>query len=810
MSDPILDTGNGGHVPPQKRNKISRSLAAAPQSLKRYRNLTLSVGAFLTVITGLMIGNHYISEDIQKRQLQIDAAGTLSDTAYDTLTTSQALFLGNIRERKQLIQSDLNEARAYITRLEEAKNRRGRRLQAESGEEAGVVTDAAPALNRDRKHIKDDLEKLSGELSTLLDILDKGGDYDIVEGFSRIEGLVKPEIRAEMKKTQEIWRQYHRLIKDATDADAGYAESEALAEFARENHPLVYEHVDNIISALNDEITTLSNRSQMIQIGGISASILYFLIFIGFFTRKLARSDMELERRNIAMEKARAETERILKTVKSGLFLLDHDNVFGEQRSAETERIFSCGDLSGKDFIEFINDRMLFNREEEERQKIISQLEQYLTYLHSRKKASLFEALNPLREIEISLHQQGRVVSKILKFEFNQVRDSDKNVTGILVSVLDISEAVHLQRKLEKQKSAEYELVETLIRVVKLLGEKPNETLAFIENFVASGYKINQILQHQKEGTSGFHAQADEIKAVVHGIKGEAALLGFSLIVTKMREMEDIAKNIRAKANLDGKDFLPLTEVFNEMLNMQTMLRTLSTQKYISFEESGEYQAEAESSAETKPIDDLIKGIQVLSKEKDKLIVEFLDSLKNLAADIAGREGKQVRLLTVGFDRFKPTNEQFKILRTIIIQMIRNAVVHGIEKPEEREAQGKDPQGDITVGISKDNDTYYVFVKDDGRGIDVDAIRQKAVVTGILDKEMAKKMSHERLMRMIFDDNFSTRDEVNDDAGQGIGMKVIKDKIRELGGELKVRQQQGAGTEFRISFKAFQEGRGKQ
>ncbi len=129
-----------------------------------------------------------------------------------------------------------------------------------------------------------------------------------------------------------------------------------------------------------------------------------------------------------------------------------------------------------------------------------------------------------------------------------------------------------------------------------------------------------------------------------------------------------------------------------------------------------------------------------------------------------------------------------------IVHIIRNCIDHGLETTEEREKAGKRPKGMIRVAASKQQDHVLIEISDDGKGIDFDVIRRAAVSRGIMTKEQAAAALGRELMELLFRPGFSTKEEVTEISGRGVGLDVVKRGVEELGGTVMINTTKGAGT----------------
>jgi two-component system chemotaxis sensor kinase CheA len=165
--------------------------------------------------------------------------------------------------------------------------------------------------------------------------------------------------------------------------------------------------------------------------------------------------------------------------------------------------------------------------------------------------------------------------------------------------------------------------------------------------------------------------------------------------------------------------------------------------------------------------------------------------------DISRDLGKEVELVMSG--------EETELDRTVIdeigdplIHLLRNSCDHGIEPAEKRRSLGKPEKGRIELKAYQDGNNVVIEVSDDGQGINVEKIREKAVERGIVNKDMADNLTKEELIDLLFRPSFSTADSVTDISGRGVGLDVVKTRIEMLGGSVEVETEHGKGSRFII------------
>ncbi|HWE37371.1 MAG TPA: chemotaxis protein CheA [Isosphaeraceae bacterium] len=173
----------------------------------------------------------------------------------------------------------------------------------------------------------------------------------------------------------------------------------------------------------------------------------------------------------------------------------------------------------------------------------------------------------------------------------------------------------------------------------------------------------------------------------------------------------------------------------------------------------------------------------------EELFVRF----PRLVRDLAERSGKLIALRIEGEDT-RLDRAIIERLAEPMIHLIRNAVDHGLESPDERRAAGKPATGRITIGAEYAGDRVAIRVAEDGRGLDRARIVRKGVAAGLLPPDASP--DDPRVVNVIFEPGFSTRDQVGELSGRGVGLDVVRDTIRALRGSLSVRSEAGQGTTF--------------
>ncbi|MBW4569068.1 MAG: response regulator [Tolypothrix carrinoi HA7290-LM1] len=186
-----------------------------------------------------------------------------------------------------------------------------------------------------------------------------------------------------------------------------------------------------------------------------------------------------------------------------------------------------------------------------------------------------------------------------------------------------------------------------------------------------------------------------------------------------------------------------------------------------------------------------------LTKARMEPFSQATDGLQRGVRDTAIKHGRQVELVIEGGDTFidKMIVEH---LKTPLNHMLNNAIAHGIETPEIRQQQGKSPVGTISVRAFHQGNQTIISVKDDGAGINTDQVKAKAIAKNLISTEKAKSMSPIEVYDLLFEPNFSTKDEADELSGRGVGMDVVRTSISEIRGTITTDSTIGKGTTFTI------------
>ena len=239
--------------------------------------------------------------------------------------------------------------------------------------------------------------------------------------------------------------------------------------------------------------------------------------------------------------------------------------------------------------------------------------------------------------------------------------------------------------------------------------------------------------------------------------------------------------------------------------NLMNLVGELITDRNRVFQLRSEFEAEYRGD---ERVDHLSTTVTHIGRITDQLQAEVMrirmqpisvvfNKFPRLVRDLARKADKEINFTMRGED----TELDRSVIENIsdpLIHLLRNSVDHGIESPEERNNHGKSRNGNITLSARHEQGHIVISVEDDGKGIDVERVKGKAIERGLLTSNEAASLSHDDTIDLIFASGLSTARSVTDISGRGVGMDIVRNNIEQLNGSILVETQDGRGTQFQI------------
>lgn len=477
---------------------------------------------------------------------------------------------------------------------------------------------------------------------------------------------------------------------------------------------------------------------------------------------EVADRTRELNQRNNDLRYAQKETDDILNNVEEGLFLLNDRLEIGARHSAELARILPDDALATRPFLSLLNGRVP--------EKLLTETADYLRLMFQPDvDEPILADLNPLSEAEFHFSDAAGAFlgSRFLSFRFRRILDGSR-IANLIVTVADVTEQVILTRKLEQSRQQTRKQMEWLLKILHVDPVLLNE---FLESVRAELDQVEALMK-SVAGSEDYPTLLDTIYRSIHLIKGNAALLDLSFFSNRAHECEEKILAIKESAAIDSRDFVPvvlqLGELRKSLGEVQNLIRRM-----------------AQFHREFTP-----------RRARDQEVL--IRSLRNLAESTARELEKDALLSAVQFDIAAIPFAYRLLIKEMLVQLTRNAVHHGIESPAERERLGKERRGRITLATEKSGDMLCIRFRDDGRGIDPEALLASAAAQGY--PVPGNPDDREALCDILFAPGFTTIARANRIAGRGIGLDAIRHKVRQYGGDVTLAFETGQFCEFTITL----------
>ena len=466
---------------------------------------------------------------------------------------------------------------------------------------------------------------------------------------------------------------------------------------------------------------------------------------------------------------AQAETDRIMETVQEGLFLINKEGIIGDYHSREAPLILRQQELAGTSLYAILERHLS--------EKMFNSSRDFFNLLFdaSRKERTVL-GVNPLIDIEVNFpNPAGGFITRYLGFSFRRIL-VDGQVDRLFVALRDITKQIELETQLREAEKTKDREMQVLLSIVHL---PQSELEAFVKLATEELETINTTLRAEDFAAAGgrndvLRERLQSVYCSVHNLKGNAALLQLNYFQKAAHVFETKIKDLLSRRSLTGDDFLAiviaqagLRSDLNDLQNLRGKLGNLNMGNNAP-------QQQAPTS--------------VLAEQLRQLV-------QNAAADM----DKSAQLTVDEFALHAFAHGRTDLIRDVLIQLTRNAVAHGVESAEIRKAAGKPSTAQLSIHAlpAPTPGVLGLAVRDDGRGLDLELIRERAEKVGLLSPGQAA--GNEELIQCIFESGFSTAEEADLHSGRGVGMDIVKSKfVESAGGCIEVLTEVGQFCEFRL------------
>lgn len=573
-----------------------------------------------------------------------------------------------------------------------------------------------------------------------------------------LRAATSPGATGILANAQTLWTPYQTSLAPVLAGTASDAQLQTAVDYAKANNLKLLGLMNELTTSLEALASQRANTLRLVQTGGIALALLNFAFILFKFLRRLRTSDA-------AIEAATEETREILTSVREGLFLLAPGNRLGSQLSQSTHALFGRKLLPGQDFFQVLE--LLVSG------KVLEDARDYVDLLFSpHVKEHLIQGINPLSEVQATVKNRlGQDSTRYLSFHFNRVLNAG-GVRHLLVTVQDISQKVELEARLQAER---HRSQKEFSMMLKAFETEPAMMRSFVERSEASLLEINDLLRSISSASS----EVQVLKAVdgayrrIHAFKGDAASIGLDVLETLAHQFESQLQKLKDTGAASGDTLLALPLPLEDLLMKVSAFKVIGARKAAPGTHSG---AAASPQA-------------------------FNANLCKLASDVGNDCGKRVNAEVRMSSALDLPEHKLNQIREIAIQLVRNAIVHGVETPQTRLASGKAVEGELKVNLTRDEaGEWQLGVRDDGAGLNAEHIRRKLAELGWYTPGQLESFSDKQIVAHIFKPGFSTAGEAGPHAGRGVGLDLVQVNVQSLGARMLLASVPGKYTEFKIRF----------
>jgi two-component system, chemotaxis family, sensor kinase CheA len=463
-----------------------------------------------------------------------------------------------------------------------------------------------------------------------------------------------------------------------------------------------------------------------------------------------ARLEGLVDQRTRALARRNDDMRRVLDNVDQGFLTIDRAGRMSAERSRILDRWLGAAPLSGL---------------------LVDYLERAAPGFGASFQFAWDQVLEDFLPLEASIEQMPRVLCVGERhFSIDYKPMGGEPIEGMLVVLTDMTAAIERARLEEEER----EVVNLFTRLL--------EDRAGVLDFIA---ETNRLLDQVARETPGEIAVA---KRHIHTLKGNAGLFGLDSFAKLCHAIEDEMQESRG--NVTPADQQRLLEHWQRTTSKLGRFLDGSKSGTLMIAE-GDYQAARKAVAEGASYAEIAAMLEAWSLEP---VEQRLGRLAQQAESLAGRLGKLPVQISIEPNQLRVEPDKLADVWATLPHLVRNALDHGIESPEERLASGKTAAPRLTLRTSLTPREFVIEVSDTGRGIDWNAIRHSAKKLGLPSQTPLD------LQRALFADGLSTRNEVTQESGRGVGTAAVARAVEAAGGHIDVFSERGEGTRFRLVF----------
>ncbi|MBZ0182663.1 MAG: chemotaxis protein CheA [Melioribacteraceae bacterium] len=472
----------------------------------------------------------------------------------------------------------------------------------------------------------------------------------------------------------------------------------------------------------------------------------------------------------------------------------------------EMQEIFQSFLVETKEILEQLDLDLV---EIEKRPDDVDLLNQIFRSFHTIKGTSGFLGLEKLQKVT---HRGEDILNKLRKGE---VLLNDEIMDNILKSYDAIKDLVDV---IEEKKEEDFDTSEILYELDTLIAKLENKELPVQEVKKSKPTKTTKAKKTKTAKTT--KAKKSTVEKSDEAITESEDEIIESVEIPEMNEVSThaaMSQKEDSNQNSDKKDDKSLqhgkkgentirvdVQRLDELLNIvselvlgRNRLAQINIEAGIQYEGTKISRDLAET---TRQIDLMTTELQLaVMKTRMIKIAKVFNRFPRLVRDLSKDLGREVQLIIQGEDT-ELDKTLIEEINDPLVHLVRNSIDHGIETPEDRKALGKPELGTVTLSAEHEGNNIIISIEDDGKGIDTEAIKEKAIQKGIISADKANELSKQDIFNLIFAPGFSTAKKVTNVSGRGVGMDVVKTNVAKLRGIINIESEVNKGTKIIIKL----------
>lgn len=486
--------------------------------------------------------------------------------------------------------------------------------------------------------------------------------------------------------------------------------------------------------------------------------------------------ELKVEARTTELRKSNTLLSAILDSLDQGIIVFERTGFILPYHSKMCRKIFK-GEIKNRNLVNLIS----------KRDSIRKQIRDWISVVFEEPLD--FQDLKGLGPSKLGID----VTESEIALEYNPMRDSEGKIQAVVMVATDKTNEMRAKREADHERAQ----VKRLVQITKYRSQ--------FRSFAQDAVAILARMIRDLQGIKANELDVELFARDLHTFKGGAATFALSELTAQAHEAEKTLFNFTKSKK---KNFNLLLESITDLQFEFNLFLEKNKELFGEISANGAKQIEVSSETALRWLNELksIKGTKNIHKEIEDLFVHekigsFFAYLDESLSDLANSLGKKLKPLKIKNGDLRIEAKHYRELFAVLIHVFRNAIDHGLEEPELRSQNGKDESGLIQIHFEmleadEASRQIRIIISDDGAGIDAKLIRKRMKKLGYSAHE--SKLSDHKVLQCVFDESFTSREQLSEMSGRGVGLFAVKTVVLGLGGSIEVKSHYGKGSQFVI------------